>query len=142
MSTLRDINTPYKELEHKGIEYSVCKDYDHISRYKGLRQVVHNPADSEERFIALETPNPFTTNVEVDYYEVPTYQENRLDIIAQDKLGSASYSWVIAYFNRIEDGFTVKPGQKLIIPKQFTSLFNRGEILQSVSPLALNLGSE
>lgn len=142
MSTLRDINTPYKELEHKGIEYSVCKDYDHISRYKGLRQVVHNPADSEERFIALETPNPFTTNVEVDYYEVPTYQENRLDIIAQDKLGSASYSWVIAYFNRIEDGFTVKPGQKLIIPKQFTSLFNKGEILQSVSPLALNLGSE
>lgn len=142
MSTLRDINTPYKELEHKGIEYSVCKDYDHISRHKGLRQVVHNPADSEDRFIALETPNPFTTNVEVDYYEVPTHQENRLDIIAQDKLGSASYSWVIAYFNGIEDGFTIKPGQKLIIPKQFTSLFNKGEILQSVSPLALNLGSE
>lgn len=142
MSTLRDINTPYKELEHKGIEYSVCKDYDHISRHKGLRQVVHNPIDSEDRFIALETPNPFTTNVEVDYYEVPTHQENRLDIIAQYKLGSASYSWVIAYFNGIEDGFTVKPGQKLIIPKQFTSLFNKGEILQSVSPLALNLGSE
>lgn len=142
MSTLRDINTPYKELEYKGIEYSVCKDYDHISRHKGLRQVVHSPTDNEDRFIALETPNPFTTNVEVNYYEVPTYEENRLDIIAQDKLGSSSYSWVIAYFNGIEDGFTVKPGQKLIIPKQFTSLFNKGEILQSVNPLALNLGSE
>lgn len=142
MSTYRDINTPYKELEHKGIEYSVCKDYAHISRHKGLRQVVHNPTEVDERFIALETPNAFTTNTEVEYYEVPTYEENRLDVIAQAKLGSASYSWVLAYFNGIEDGFTVKPGQKLKIPKQFTSLFNTGEILQAVSPLALNLGSE
>ena len=138
----RDINTPYDELVHNGIEYSVCKEYHHISRHKGLRQVVHNPARTDERFIALETPNPFATHVDVTYYEVPTYEENRLDLIAKKLLGAAGYSWVIAYFNNIEDGFTVKPGQKLKVPKQLTSLFNTGEILQSVSPLALNLGSE
>ena len=142
MDTYRDINTPYKVIEHKGIEYSVCKEYDHISRYKGLRQVVHNPADIATRFIALETTNPFSTNTDVEYYEVLTHEENRLDLIAKAKLGSATYSWVIAYFNNIEDGFTIKPGQKLLIPKQLTSLFSAGEILQSVSPLALNLGSE
>ncbi len=138
----REINTPYKEIEHKGIEYAVCKDYNHISRYKSLRQVVHNPKDIDERFIALETSNPFTTNCEVDYYTVPTYEENRLDVIAYNKLGSATYSWVLCLFNNIEDGFTINAGQVLKIPKSFTSLFKTGEILQTVSPLALNLSSE
>lgn len=142
MSDYRDINTPYKVIPYSGIEYSVCREFDHISRYKGLRQVVHNPADIADRFIALETSNPFATNLEVEYYEVPTYEENRLDVIAYNKLGNAAYAWVLAYFNSIEDGYTVRPGQVLMIPKQFTALFNTGEILQSVSPLALNLGSE
>ena len=90
MSDYRDINTPYKVIPYSGIEYSVCREFDHISRYKGLRQVVHNPADIADRFIALETSNPFVTNLEVEYYEVPTYEENRLDVIAYNKLGNAA----------------------------------------------------
>lgn len=133
--------TPYKELEHKGINYTTCRDFGHISRHKGLRQVVHNP-DDEDRLVVLETPNPFFTNVEVIYYVVPATEENRLDIIAHKHLGSASYSWVIALCNRIEDGFTVREGQKLVIPKSFYDLFNKHEILASVNPLSLNLGSE
>lgn len=133
--------TPYKELDYSGIQYGVCFDYQHISRYKGLRQVVHNPSNTD-RFAAPETPNPFHTNMQVEYYTVPAYEENRLDLIANKFLGSADYSWVLAYFNSIEDGYTVYEGQKLIIPKSLTSLFNKGEILESVSPLALNLGSE
>ncbi len=134
--------TPYKVLDYQGIEYNVCYNYNHISRYKGLRQIAHNPDSTTDRFIALETSNPFKSNVEVIYYDVPTYRENRLDLIANDLLGSASYSWVIAYFNNIEDGFTVVAGQRLQIPKTFASLFNNKEILASIPANRLNLGSE
>lgn len=138
---LQNILTPYKELEHKGIQYSTCREYDHISRHRGLRQVVHSPQDVD-RFIALETSNPFTTSADVTYHDVTAVEENRLDLIAHKYLGSASYSWVIAYFNEIEDGFTIREGQRLAIPKSVSSLFNKGEILAPVSPLALNLGQE
>lgn len=136
-----DTLIPYEVLEHKGIQYTVCRDFSHISRYKGLRQVIHCPQD-ESRFISLETPNQFSTNIDVMYYDVPAVEENRLDIIAHKYLGSASYSWVIAYFNGIEDGFTVYEGQRLKIPKSVSSLFNKGEILAPVPAMQLNLGSE
>ena len=133
---------PYKILDYTGIEYNVCKDYNHISRYKGLRQVAHNPDSNTDRFVTLEIPNVFRSNVEVQYYDVKTFEENRLDLIAEEFLGSATYSWVIAYMNNIEDGFTVKPGQRIMIPKTFTSLFNSGEILASIPATKLNLGTE
>lgn len=132
---------PYDVIEYDGIQYSNCRDFGHISRYKSLRQVIHNPS-TEERFVALETPNTITSNIDVDYYEVPAEEENRLDIIANKLLGSPTYSWVISYFNRIEDGYTVREGQTLVVPKSFSSLFTTGEILASVSPYALNLGEE
>lgn len=133
---------PYRVLEHTGIQYSVCRDYGHISRYRGLRQVVHDYSGSD-RFIALETCNPFvTSNTEVSYYEVPYHEENRLDLIAYKFLGDANYGWVIAYFNQIADGYTVKVGQLIAIPKYITSLFNKGEVLAPISPTTLNLGTE
>ena len=134
--------TPYKVLPYTGIEYNVCYDYDHISRYKGLRQIAHNPDSNLNRFLALENPNPFRSNVEVTFYDVPAYRENRLDLIANEFLGSATYAWVIAYFNNIEDGFTVRTGQRLMIPKTITSLFNTNELLSSIPATKLNLGSE
>lgn len=132
---------PYRVLEHEGIQYSVCRDFGHISRYRGLRQVTHVAA-TPERFVALETPNPFTTHAEVRYYEVPATEENRLDLIADKLLGDATYSWILAYFNNISDGFTVKEGQRLCYPESITSLFDNGELLASVSPMMLNLGEE
>lgn len=134
---------PYVELEHKGIDYSVCRGFDYISRYRGLRQVIHNPDDQSERIVALESPNPFiSTNTDVTYHEVTSSEENRLDLIAYKYLGSAKYGWVIAYFNSIEDGFSCATGQKLMIPNSITALMQSGEILQNVSALKLNLGSE
>lgn len=133
---------PYKTVDYAGIEYNVCKEYDHISRYKGFRQVAHNPESMEDRFLTLEITNPFQSNVEVQYYDVPFSRENRLDLIANEFLGSPTYSWVIAYFNNIEDGFTVRPGQRIMIPKTFTSLFNQYEILASIPATKLQLGSE
>lgn len=137
-----DTLTPYKTQEYDGIQYTTCVDYSHISRYKGLRQVIHSPDNFDRRFIALETPNPFTTNSDVMYYDVSAQEENRLDIIADKFLGSASYTWVLAYFNNIEDGFTVREGQRLTIPRTLTSLFNDGEILATIPATTLNLGSE
>lgn len=92
--------------------------------------------------MALETTNGFETKTEVQYYDVLAVEENRLDLIAEKFLGSAQYSWVIAYFNHIEDGFSVREGQRLKIPKSISSLFTSGEILASVPPTMLNLGSE
>ncbi len=136
-----DTLIPYEEVEYRGIQYTTCKDFEHISRYKDLRQVIHNPHDSE-RSVTLEIPNNFSSNVEVQYYQVPYVEENRLDIISQKFLGSPMYSWVIAYFNGISDGYTVREGQKLAIPKSISALFANGEILASVSPYQLNLGEE
>lgn len=139
--TTQDTTKPYKEINNDGIQYTVCRDYDHISRYRGLRQVIHEGSNSN-RYMALESPNSFSSNVEFTYHDVTTSEENRLDIIARKYLGSASYAWVIAYCNNIEDGFTIFPGQRLAIPLNITSLFNKGEILAPISALTLNLGSE
>ena len=133
---------PYKKLPRTGIQYSVCREYDHISRHRGLRQVVHGP-DSVGRYMALEVPNPIEgSEVNFVYHEVTPSEENRLDVIANNYLGSASYSWAIAYYNNIEDGYTARPGQKLRIPDSITSLMTTGNLLQSVTALQLNLGSE
>ena len=139
---IRNTLNPYKELPYDGIQYGVCRDYNHISRYKALRQVTHNLTDDSIRFVALETPNAFSTEADVLFYDVSVTEENRLDLIAKKHLGSASYAWIIAYFNNIEDGFTVRAGQRIRIPKAISSLFNSGEVLAPISPLQLNLGTE
>lgn len=137
-----DTLVPYKVIPYNGIDYTVCRDFKHISRYKGLRQIVHEPADAAKRYITLETVNALTCSAGYRYYVVPTSEENRLDIIAYKFYGSANYSWVIAYMNNIEDGFTVLEGQKIKILNSFTDLFAKGELLASVPPMSLNLGSE
>lgn len=137
-----DTLIPYKVIPYDGIDYTVCRDFDHISRYKGLRQVVHNPTNTAERFITLETVNALTSNASYRYYTVPTSEENRLDLIAYKFYGSPNYSWVISYMNNIEDGFTVYEGQKIKILDSFSDLFAQGEILASIPPMSLNLGSE
>ncbi|MCD8211641.1 MAG: hypothetical protein LUC17_01265 [Oscillospiraceae bacterium] len=143
LSNVHVYNTliPYNIIERPLIQYTTCRDFDYISRYKGLRQIVHNP-NEKDRFIALELPNPFSSNLVVNYHEVKTVEENRLDIIAYNELGSANYAWVIAYFNGIEDGYSCHPGQLLQIPASITDLFNTGELLATVSAVNLNLGSE
>ena len=112
---------PYHIIYYDGIHYGTCVDYTHISRHRGLRQVTHNP-NLSTRYIALETPNAFTTYLAVDYYEVPQSEANRLDLIAYKYLGNATYSLVIAYMNKIEDGFSVQAGQRLMIPKSFNAI--------------------
>lgn len=138
---IQDTLEPYDEITRDPIQYTVCRDYSHLSRYKGLRQVIHE-GSSEKRYISLETINAFKTSTDVSYYVVPASRENRLDLIALENLGSASYAWVLAYFNNIDDGFTVQEGAKLAIPSSISDLFNTGEILAPVSALTLNLGSE
>ncbi len=137
----RDLTVPYKEIVHEGIVYAPCKEFNHISRYRNLRQVVHCP-DAVERYTTLETVNPFITHTTVKYHEVTSLEVNRLDFIAEQELGSATYAWVIAYFNSIEDGYTINEGQRLIIPESVTSLLSNGEILAPIAYTQLNLGEE
>lgn len=141
----RDLTQPYSKVEYNGIAYKECENYDHISRYRNLRVIKHECGsdNADDKYITLETVNPIVTNkLEVIYHIVELSEENRLDIIANKYLGSATYSWVIAYFNQIEDGFTVREGQTIIIPKTVTDLFSQGEILAPISALRLNLGEE
>lgn len=137
----QDTYHPYEEINRDPIQYTYCVDFDHISRYRTLRQVIHQGL-SDDRFVALETVNPFGSRSNLKYYTVPHHLENRLDLIAQEQLGSATYAWVIAYFNRIQDGFTVLEGTRLAIPTSFSSLYNKGELLAPVGATKLNLGSE
>lgn len=134
--------TPYETVDYKGIQYTVCYDYKHISRYKGLRQLIHNPKDADTRFVAPETANGVSINVDVVYYTVSIDEVNRLDLIANRWLGSPTYAWVIAYMNNIEDGFTVSEETRLKIPKSFFDLFQSGEILAPIPALQLNLLTE
>ena len=137
----RDLTTPYKTFDNGGITYSVCKDFDHISRYRNLRQIIHL-AGSNDRYSMLETVNPFLTSTTVKYHEVTATEVDRLDLIANKELGAATYGWVIAYFNGIEDGYTAREGQKLVIPTSVTALFSDGEVLAPIPTLRLNLGEE
>lgn len=136
-----DTLVPYKVIPYSGIQYAVCRDFNHISRYKGLRQVAHNPTEPD-RFVTLEIPNPMNITASYRYYTVPTLEENRLDLIAYKFYGSPNYSWIISYMNNIEDGYTVYAGQKIKILDNFTDLFSKGELLASIPPMSLNLGSE
>lgn len=137
-----DTLLPYKILPEEPIQYGVCKDFEHISRYRNLRQVVHGAKDNKG-FVSLETSNPFHTNLsDVVIHEVSNDEENRLDIISQNYLGSAHYSWIIAYMNDIEDGYSIREGMKLKIPKSITALMQNGELLQNISAMQLNLGVE
>ena len=138
---IQDTTTPYETVEHTGIQYTNCRDFNHISRYRNLRQVVHGP-ETLNRFTALETPNDYHSSAAVVYHEVTTQEENRLDIIASKYLGSESYSWVIAYFNDIEDGYTCIAGQVLKIPSSIDELYNSGGLLASKTAIQLNLGTE
>lgn len=139
---LHDTTKPYKVVEYHGIEYTTCKQFDHISRYKRLRQVIHYLAGTD-RFITLESQNAYDySNLEVEYYQVTVERENRIDLISYDYFGTTSYSWIIAYINNIIDGFTVYEGQILMIPTSIYDLFKDGSVLSSVSPASLNLGTE
>lgn len=133
---------PYYTIPYQGIAYGHCRDFNYVSRYQNLRQVTHSPDSMSNRFIALETPNAFTTQCAVKYYQVPAQYENRLDIIAYKLLGSAQYSWVLAYFNNIEDGFTVREGETIVYPENISSLFQNHEILSTITATTLNLGTE
>lgn len=134
--------SPYRKLPDTSIQYTVCREYDHISRNRSLRQVIHNPEDLN-RFIALEVPNPITeSDLQFEYHEVTPDEQDRLDIISYNYYGTASYNWVIAYFNNIEDGYTVHPGQTVRLPRDISSLMTTGNIMQSVTALKLNLGTE
>ena len=139
---LHDTTKSYDKVDYNGIEYTTCKDFSHISRYKRLRQVIHY-LDGTDRFLTLEIQNSYDyENVAIEYYQVPVEEENRLDLISYRFYNTTSYAWVIAYVNGISDSYTVYEGQTLIIPTNITDLFKNGNVLSSIPVSSLNLGTE
>ena len=139
---LHDTTKSYKKIDYKGIEYTVCKDFDHISRYKKLRQIIHY-LENNDRYITLELQNSYNyNNLDIEYYLVTADKENRVDLISYEFFGTTTYSWILAYINEIQDGYTVFEGQVLMIPKVLSDLFTSGSVLSAVSPTSLNLGTE
>lgn len=139
---LHDTTKSYKKIDYKGIEYTVCKDFDHISRYKKLRQIIHY-LENNDRYITLELQNSYDyNNLDIEYYLVTSDRENRLDLISYEFFGTTTYAWIIAYINEIQDGYTVFEGQVLMIPTVLSDLFTSGSVLSAVSPTSLNLGTE
>lgn len=137
-----DTTIPYKKVDYHGIEYTVCKDFGHISRYRKLRQVIHF-LENDKRFISLETQNYYDfKDLDVEYYIVPTDRENRLDLISNDFYGTPEFGWVLAYINGLNDAFTVYEGRMLIVPKNLNNLYGSNEILGSIPATSLNLGTE
>ena len=133
--------TLYNGHIRESIQYTTCRDFPYISRYRNLRQVIHNP-DSYDRFITLELCNDISVDIPVKSYVVPDTEENRLDMIAYKKLGSAQYAWLLAYVNNIYDGYTVAAGQVISVPLNITDLFLKDKLLAPVSAAELTLGSE
>lgn len=137
---LHDTTSPYDSVPYEGIEYSTCKDFDHISRYRRLRQIVHY-LETPDRFTTLELQNGYDySGMEFDYYVVGEDRENRLDLVSYDYYGTPSYAWAIAYVNGIEDGYSVMSGRTLKMPKVVTELFKNGSVLSAVPATSLNLG--
>jgi hypothetical protein len=120
------------------IRYLNPFDFRHISRYRGLRQIV----DIDNNHISLESTNPWQSRLPVRWHTVTQKQENRLDIIAKDIYGSEMYSWVVVRMNNISDGFTVNAGTKIAVIDNFFDLINKGEILAAIPPFTLNLRQE
>ena len=139
---LHDTTCAYKEVDYHGIEYTMCKDYEHISRYRRLRQVIHY-LEGTDRFMTLETQNKYSySGVTYEYYTVTVDRENRLDLISYDYYNTISYAWLIAYVNGISDGYTVYEGRTLIIPTSITDLFGNNRILSPIPVSTLSLGTE
>jgi hypothetical protein len=147
---MNNLIKPYKIINRELCRYTTCKEFTGINRYQKLRQVIHNDDNYSNRYITLETQNPFYTNILTDKsiprkyieYEVTETYENRLDLIAQEVLGSPSYAWIIVQCNKIEDAFTVRRGQMLKIPTNVFDLLNTNEFLEPVPVTKLNLGEE
>ena len=138
---LHDTTVPYETVPYEGIEYSTCRDFDRISRYRRLRQVIHHLGGTS-RFTNLETQNAYDySTVDFEYYTVSEDRVNRLDLISWDYYGTPDYAWVIAYVNSIQDGYTVLSEQVLAIPRTVTELFKSGSVLASVPATSLNLGT-
>ncbi len=92
-----------------------------ISRYKNFSRVRSSQID----YFRLETFPPISA---ADLQNIPhttiIFKEtDRLDLLAEEFMGSATYWWVICLMNNLENPFSYKllPGVRLMIPNDAES---------------------
>ena len=94
------------------------------SRYENFAQVRNNSKD----YYRLETfPSVSTEDLDHIPYNVIMWKEtDRVDALAEDHLGSASYWWVICLMNNLVNPFSYKllPGTLLKIPHEAKNVIN------------------
>lgn len=116
----------FKE-QFETLEYLDKVQYKNACRYKNLRTI----RDTDTKKVHHESWNQKFINSaksEDTYITVTTETENRLDLIAYNKYGSARYWWIIAMANYIIDPFDVPIGTNLRIPP-IISLYKSGGVL-------------
>ena len=94
------------------------------SRYENFAQVRRNSKD----YRRLETfPSVSAEDLSHVQHNVIMWKEtDRMDILAEDHLGSASYWWVICLMNDLVNPFSYKllPGTLLKIPHEAKTIVN------------------
>lgn len=123
------------------IRYTVARDFNYLSRYRMLRQIIIGEGTSNP-VVVFEYPNKFTTSSTLQYHEVLPEEADRLDLLAYRLLGSVDYSWILAFINNIQDSYTVSNGFNLAYPSSVSDLLKSGEFFAPVSPISMNLGTE
>lgn len=123
-----------KQEPYETLEYLIPVSRTYVSRYDNTRVIV----EKDTAYKIQETyDNMNIVDSEYDrYYEITHKSENRLDIVAYEMYGYATYWWVIAMANDIIDPFNVSIGTVLRIPP-ISSLYETYSVLGSkVSRLA------
>lgn len=103
-----------KQEHYETLEYLIPVSRTYVSRYDNTKVIV----EKGTAYKIQETyDNASIAESEYDrYYEVTHKSENRLDIVAYEMYGYATYWWVIAMANDIIDPFNVKIGTVLRVP--------------------------
>jgi nucleoid-associated protein YgaU len=96
------------------VTYSNPRTYSSLSRYSARRIIIDDLTHTEYH----ETDNDVSivSSSSDNYYTVDASTEDRLDVIANNYYGRASYWWIIALANKIIDPFTISIGTTLRIP--------------------------
>ena len=87
-----------------------------MSRYKNFSKVRSSQID----YFRLETFPPISASElrNIPHTTIIFKETDRLDLLAEEFMGSATYWWVICLMNNLENPFSYKllPGVRLVIP--------------------------
>lgn len=101
-------------------QYVVPYNIHSFSRYKHIDELLVDNGDNTQTTIKA-TLGPIDLGIipfgQLPIYVVPSYEENRIDLIANKLYGSSSLYWVLCYINNIADPLKIEAGRILFVPE-------------------------